>query len=98
MKADGSQSFNFTKIISSLRIGRIVWIRGESSQGGHSWLIDGYRKVPKSFLAATSYNDYVHCNYGWSADSNGYFNVNSNSTSNLQAPNNVKIFPNVRLQ
>ncbi|NDV97324.1 hypothetical protein D0T84_20830 [Dysgonomonas sp. 521] len=95
MVANGASSFNNTKIRSSLVAHRIVWIRGESSVGGHSWLIDGMREMP-STPNSTSYNSWVHCNFGNGAEGNGFFQTTNNATTNLDYTKNVRIYTDVR--
>lgn len=56
----------------------------EKSGGGHTWVIDGYmkRKRLKSITYSGSYvqmkhyeyQQLLHCNFGWSGNSNGYYN------------------------
>lgn len=54
-------------IKSELDAGRPVYYGGSSDQGagGHAFVCDGYDS-----------NDYVHINWGWYGNSNGYFMVN----------------------
>lgn len=39
---------------------------GQSKSGGHCFVLDGYRE-----------DGYVHVNWGWNGQSNGYFDINS---------------------
>ena len=51
--------------------------------GGHAWVIDGYHKEIENWYFAdnnqlykTVTNHYVHCNWGWDGDLNGWFTSN----------------------
>lgn len=48
--------------------------------GGHAWVIDGYHKEIEKWYYAddntlykTVTNYYVHCNWGWNGDLDGWF-------------------------
>jgi hypothetical protein len=45
-----------------LNAGQPLNYAGQGSQGGHSWVCDGYQAT-----------DYYHFNWGWSGSSNGYY-------------------------
>lgn len=45
-----------------LNAGQPINYAGHGSQGGHSWVCDGYQAT-----------DYYHFNWGWSGSSNGYY-------------------------
>ena len=75
------QPYNIDNVIKDLKSGnKIILMRGNGryyhvSLGnsiyvdGHAWVVDGYiDKVEKG----TS-SKFVHCNWGWGGDSNGYF-------------------------
>ena len=70
-KTDKKQSYNFSKIVSSLNsnpVGRPVLISATSNffySKGHVWILDGYAK--------TAVNNYVHCNTGWHGRQNGWY-------------------------
>ena len=61
-------------IKAELDAGRPVYYGGASDagQGGHAFVCDGYDD-----------NGYVHINWGWYGDSNGYFLVNRLNPSDL---------------
>ena len=50
------------KVYDELKAGRPVLYRGQSSAGGHAFIVDGYGG-----------DDYFHINWGWSGQSNDYF-------------------------
>ncbi|MFI5141553.1 MAG: C10 family peptidase [Bacteroidia bacterium] len=53
-----------------LNIGRVVqYVGDDPSQGGHTWVCDGYDQ-----------NNYLHMNWGWGGQSNGYFQLDSFAT------------------
>jgi hypothetical protein len=51
---------------TELNAGRPVIYAGFGTQGGHCWVLDGYDA-----------NDFVHLNWGWGGNSNGYFSVDA---------------------
>lgn len=53
------------KLKSELDAGKPIVFDGAGSGGGHAWVVDGYDS-----------NGFVHCNWGWSGISNGFFNIN----------------------
>ena len=50
------------KVYDELKVGRPVLYSGQSSGGGHAFVIDGYGG-----------DDYFHVNWGWGGGSNNYF-------------------------
>jgi hypothetical protein len=59
-------------IETDLNAHRPVQYAGQDpSEGGHTWVCDGYES-----------NDYVHMNWGWAGDDNGYFSINNLQTTN----------------
>ena len=60
-----SSDAEFLRIIKEeIEAGRPVPYGGSDEDGGHQFLCDGYDK-----------KDYVHINWGWSGDDNGYFSL-----------------------
>lgn len=51
---------------TEVNAGRPVIYAGFGTQGGHCWVMDGYDA-----------NDFVHLNWGWGGNSNGYFSVDA---------------------
>ena len=49
-----------------LSLGRVICYGGQSSGGGHEFVIDGYET-----------EDYFHVNWGWSGHSNDYFKLSA---------------------
>jgi hypothetical protein len=53
-----------------LNIGRVVqYVGDDPSEGGHTWVCDGYDQ-----------NNYLHMNWGWGGQSDGYFQLDSFQT------------------
>ena len=50
------------KVYDELKAGRPLMYSGQSSAGGHAFIVDGYGG-----------DDYFHINWGWSGQSNDYF-------------------------
>lgn len=73
--------YNAKDVISDLKKGgRIVFMRGNGRYyhewfffrkyvDGHAWVVDGYIHSVKNMRQA----DYLHCNWGWGGNKNGYF-------------------------
>lgn len=53
------------KLRTDLNAGRPILYRGQSANGAHAWIIDGYQS-----------NTHFHCNWGWGGSANGYFYLN----------------------
>ncbi|MCM1152935.1 MAG: C10 family peptidase [Muribaculum sp.] len=53
-------------VYDELAAGRPVYYSGQSSQGGHAFVCDGYQG-----------NDMFHFNWGWSGYQDGYFRLNA---------------------
>lgn len=76
------QSYTSQCTQSPLSMGRPIYMLGSDSNGGHFWVIDGYKYYqdilmshatePATFVG-TSYRYYNHVNWGWNGISNGYF-------------------------
>ena len=75
------KDFDATDVINELRKGnRIIYMRGNDHYyhtlfvirqyvGGHAWIVDGY--IHQECRGRRT--DYLHCNWGWHGDKNGYF-------------------------
>lgn len=60
-----SQENQFLQTIKQeLEAQRPIILSGYGSGGGHAWVIDGYDE-----------NDYLHCNWGWTGSSDGFFSL-----------------------
>lgn len=59
------------KLKDNLDLGMPLYYRGQSSEGGHAFICDGYQEP-----------DFFHFNWGWSGSNNGYFYLNDLTTSN----------------
>lgn len=91
------QTYSSGVVKSSLMKRQLVYMRGGiSSNEGHAWVIDGYRRITKvikeyikpkgspvweELSSTTTETYYNHINWGWDGDSNGYFSVNVFNTA-----------------
>lgn len=69
----GVQDFKYYKIAKYLRDNHIVFIDGTSSHGGHAWVIDGCKCKIQNNLIWVDSEAYLHCDWGWAGQCNGYF-------------------------
>lgn len=51
---------------------RKTWLFFNKYEGGHAWVIDGYIRAMKKGYS----HQFVHCNWGWEGDKNGFFYSN----------------------
>ena len=84
---------NAVRIVESLDLGYPVFVTGQaeagtrsssSNSGGHCWILDGcqMRTRPAMTRAIVKANDvYVHANFGWGGDEDGYYLVDRNTTN-----------------
>jgi len=84
INATSLSDYNGTDVINQLRKGnRIIYMRGEGRYyhvgfifrryvDGHAWVVDGYIHSVKGWDIA----NYLHCNWGWNGDKNGYYLCN----------------------
>jgi hypothetical protein len=85
-------AYKFSGVKSSINKGKPVIVAGYSEikfyflwipiyGAGHSWVIDGYRRMSILIkdnatgkpVSDGNYIDYVHCNLGWAGDKNGWY-------------------------
>lgn len=69
-------AFDASDIIDLLSDKNIVYISGRHINpefGGHAWTCDGYQYMTRADND-TKYNMYLHFNWGWNGECNGYFN------------------------
>lgn len=84
---------------AQLNIAHLLLVGGQSTGSGHAWVLDGYKTVTKTIreMARTATsgwfftghvsveNDYfMHYNWGWYGDSNGYFAEGVYNTAQAQ--------------
>ncbi len=63
-------------LVEQLNANRPIYYSGQSPDGGHAWICDGYQKIGTSLM--------FHFNYGWGGYDNGYYtssNPNGFTTS-----------------
>lgn len=85
--------YNENKIISMLDKRFPIIIYGMPSihiTRSHAWIIDGYklksRSVRKSGIESEESKYWIHCDFGWSGDSNGFYvsKIFNNSDQNIE--------------
>lgn len=74
----GYALFDLNKVAKYINEGHIVYMRGrdDAQYAGHAWVADGcYFCVRKfgSLELEDLYDTYIHCDWGWGGNSNGYF-------------------------
>ena len=81
INATSLSDYNGTDVINQLRKGnRIIYMRGDGRYyhvwvifrkyvDGHAWVVDGYIRSIKGW----DVKYYLHCNWGWDGNKNGYF-------------------------
>lgn len=67
---------NFEKVYSWLEKYCMVFMEGTGlDTANHAWVCDGYKYLNSIAIAgAIPIVKYVHCNWGWNGECNGYFN------------------------
>ena len=89
-----SSEYDWTNVKNFMRsYNRPVFIYGYATEGGHGWAQDGYRtmtiNIPIVLIGKTIYHklnvDFVHNNWGWEGNCNGYFISGSFDTQNAQS-------------
>lgn len=69
-----------------------IFMVGDAKEGGHAWVIDQYADVTINLrhigkLASATWNgQFLHINWGWNGESNGYFNGHVFETSKAYSP------------
>ena len=64
-------TYNIKAICSYINNDYIAYMRGRDGSVGHAWVCDGC-----SFCVAgdRTFNEYIHCDWGWGGISNGFYN------------------------
>lgn len=74
---DELRDVNFETIKADISNGNPVFMRGcvPGENTGHAWAVDGVALKRHRFALIQSIPDreYIHCNWGWNGDCNGYF-------------------------
>ena len=61
-------------IIEAIDNGCPAFVAGISGRiDGHAWVIDGYKRQFRTVNNEIQYRYYVHCDWGWKGDCNGYY-------------------------
>lgn len=71
----GYASFDIEEITRYLKDGNIVYLRGQdiNGAGGHAWVCDGCYFCIDYSDPSVILDTYVHCDWGWGGNSNGYY-------------------------
>ena len=65
-------------LLEQLNANKPIYYSGQSPDGGHAWVCDGYQKIGTSTM--------FHFNFGWSGSNNGYYtSSNPNGFTTSQA-------------
>lgn len=73
----------FFDIMDALKKRAVIYTSGRKDKSaGHAWVIDGFRFMGKGPAIR---HCYVHCNWGWSGVSNGYFLFNEYRSDHPEA-------------
>lgn len=90
-----NSNYSFPTIVNNIDLNRPCFVCGYGNNSiGHVWVIDGYKSTSKTYKyymqstleycsTETKNTSYVHCNWGWAGEFNGFFlsNVfNNNNT------------------
>lgn len=69
------QFYNFSTIFSELEKSKIAYISGYDygRKAGHAWVADGTAWIPTPEIPGTLARRYIHCNWGWNGNDNGFF-------------------------
>lgn len=70
----GYAVYNLAKICNYIKDNHIVYLRGNSIKGGHAWVSDGAYFCVDINDSTIVRNAYIHCDWGWGGNSNGYYN------------------------
>ena len=66
-------AYSIEKCIQSLQNGYPILFMAQSSEGGHAWICDAWKR---HIYDSSTYYDYLDMNWGWSGLSNGFFSIN----------------------
>ena len=88
-------AYSIEKCIQSLQNGYPILFMAQSSEGGHAWICDAWKR---HIYDSSTYYDYLDMNWGWSGLSNGFFSINdplSFPTDKATFNSDFKILTNV---
>lgn len=100
-----AMEYDFSKVRSMLDNNYPVFVgavRLQGDIGGHAWVVDGYQSLQRTTVATNTAGQvvsttttivgyYVHCNWGWSGMSDGWF-ANNLLEDKYIATNNAESF------
>lgn len=101
--------YSFQIIVNNINSRRPCYARGDNntSNGGHAWVIDGYKSTSKTYkyyhqstleLCSTETEtiSYVHCNWGEGGTANGfYFDMVFDDINDKYLSNNLQLIHNI---
>ena len=101
--------YSFSEIVYNIDLRRPCFVRGDNntSNGGHAWVIDGYKSTSKIYKyyiqntleycsTETKTESYVHCNWGEGGTANGfYLDMDFNDINGNNFSNNLQLIHNI---
>ncbi len=102
MQCDKQRSFDWNTIFNSINNGHLVEVNGygtvDGKEVGHSWIIDSYviAKLDADLENIHEQENYVHCNFGWNGDENGYFLLEDEGVKFMYLDSKLSIHANIR--
>lgn len=107
--SDGFNNYNVSDVISSLKNDLPVYMRGKdcNSGDGHAWVVDGYYSIIKNHTyytvdelkivgRNTETKHYLHMNWGWYGQGNGYYLSNAFTPLSYDFSADLKNICNIR--
>ncbi len=98
-------SYNYLTVKSNLNNHKPILLMGTGDNGGHAWVCDGYRNFEDCIETTDPYTGeinytyisylYLHMNWGWNGDADGYYAFNNFNPLNTTFNNNVKMVCNI---
>lgn len=96
---NNAQAMSVSEVTTSLKMLQPVLVTGSTGpNSSHCWIVDGFQILKN---ANNNMNTYVHANFGWSGNENGYYLANTNNFSfdteyNGNYNTNLKIYSRIR--
>lgn len=106
IQCDKQSSFEWKTIFNSINNGHVVEANAHgidqslNADVGHSWIIDSYVIASLDIQNYHEQDHYVHCNFGWNGDFDGYYLLEDDGvkfeTPNLTLDKQLYIHANIR--
>ena len=96
---NNAQAMSVSEVTTSLKMLQPVLVTGSTGpNSSHCWIVDGFQILKN---ANNNMNTYVHANFGWSGNENGYYLASTNNFSfdteyNGNYNTNLKIYSRIR--